>query len=74
LLSLFAAVLIGLALSVFFTYTYPVNQQTVNWTIMPANWQALRRQWEYSHAVGAGLYVGAFILLTLSLLTGRRTD
>lgn len=57
------------ALVIFFTFTYPANQQTSNWTVLPANWEALRRQWEYSHAVGAGLYFVALISLILSLLT-----
>jgi len=39
---------------------------------LPENWQALRRQWEYAHAVGAGLYVIAFIALTISALIERQ--
>jgi hypothetical protein len=61
----------ALSLIVFFTFTYPANQQTVNWTVLPDNWQQLRRHWEYSHAIGAGLYFVAFISLLLSLLVGR---
>jgi hypothetical protein len=41
------------------------------WTTLPANWETLRRQWEYSHAVGASLYFVALSALTLSLLVGR---
>ena len=37
--------------------TYRVTQQTRNWTMLPENWLALREQWEYSHAAGAGLNV-----------------
>ncbi len=61
------------ALVVFFTLTYPANQQTNNWTALPANWQALRRQWEYSHAVGACLYLVALISLILSVLVKCET-
>ncbi len=57
------------ALAIFFTFTYPANQQTNNWTVLPANWQGLRRQWEYSHAAGACLYLIALVLLILSILT-----
>jgi hypothetical protein len=39
--------------------------------MLPENWQELRRQWEYSHATGAGLYFIALITLTLSLLVER---
>ncbi|MGZ8095715.1 MAG: DUF1772 domain-containing protein [Methylosarcina sp.] len=67
-LTLTATVCIALSLIVFFTFTYPVNQQTVNWTVLPENWQELRRQWEYSHATSAGLYFVAFITLTISML------
>lgn len=70
-LTLTAALCIALSLIVFFTFTYPANQQTLNWTVLPDNWQELRRQWEYSHAIGAGLYFIAFISLLLSLLVGR---
>jgi hypothetical protein len=54
---------------VFWRYTYPVNQQTHNWTVLPEQWQELRKQWEYSHATSAGLNLIALITLTLSVLT-----
>src|SRR5215216_5502723 len=50
-LTLGAALCIALSLVIFFLFTYPANQQTQNWTTMPENWEMLRRQWEYSHAV-----------------------
>lgn len=37
-------------------------------TLVPAVWQELRRQWEYSHAVCAGLYLVAPISLIFSVL------
>ena len=70
-LTLAAALCIALSLVVFFVLTLPANRQTANWTELPENWQELRRRWEYSHAVGAGLYFLALSLLTLSLLVGR---
>jgi hypothetical protein len=54
---------------VFWTWTYPANRETGNWTSLPDNWQALRIQWEYSHAAGAVLNFVALILLILSVLT-----
>ncbi|HEY7546620.1 MAG TPA: DUF1772 domain-containing protein [Blastocatellia bacterium] len=54
---------------VFWTFTYPANQATDNWTVLPENWMELRRQWEYSHAASAGLNLLAFISLSLSVLT-----
>jgi hypothetical protein len=70
-LTLTAAACIALSLLVFFLFTYPANRQTQNWTVLPDNWEALRRQWEYSHAVGAALYFIALSALTASLLVGR---
>ena len=53
---------------VFWTYTYPTNQITNNWTTLPENWAALRRQWEYSHATSALLNVLAMISVSISVL------
>ena len=66
-----AAACIALGLAVFFTFTYPANQQTQNWTAVPDNWEDLRRQWEYAHATTAVLYFAALTLLTLSLLSRK---
>ena len=72
--ALAAALSIGLSLIVFFSITYPANQATENWTVLPAaGWEALRRRWEYSHAVGALLYFIALTSLVLSLLSVRRS-
>ena len=54
---------------VFWTFTFPANQQTSNWTMLSANWTTLRTQWEYSHAAGAVLNLIALITLISSLLT-----
>ena len=51
---------------VFWTFTFPANQQTSNWTVLPENWETLRIQWEYSHAVSAVLNLIAFIALAFS--------
>jgi hypothetical protein len=66
--TLFAVVCIALSLVIFFMFTYPANQQTNNWTTLPDHWESLRRQWEYSHAVAAGLYFLALSGLISSLL------
>jgi hypothetical protein len=51
------------ALVVFFAYTFPANQATANWTLIPDHWTTLRRQWEYAHAAEALLYFAALLLL-----------
>jgi hypothetical protein len=62
-----AAFLLALAnLAIFFGWTFPANQATQNWTVAPANWEALRTQWEYSHAVNAVLIFLAFACLLIA--------
>lgn len=68
LLALGAAALILANLVIFYFFTYPVNVTTQNWTSMPDTWEALRRQWEYSHAVNAGVTALAFCLSILAVL------
>jgi len=64
-----AAFLCALAAHVaFWTFTFPANRETSNWTVLPENWMTLRAQWEYSHAAGAVLNLVAFIMLVLSVL------
>lgn len=62
---------IALTLAIFFAWTYPANQATGNWTIIPYNWGQLRAQWEYSHAVNAVITFVALCSVTLSALTAR---
>jgi ABC-type cobalamin transport system permease subunit len=52
---------------VFWTFTFPANQQTNNWTVLPENWTTLRVQWEYSHAASAVLNLVAFVALAFSV-------
>lgn len=53
---------------IFWTFTFPVNQSTHNWTRLPEQWEELRRQWEYSHAASAGLNFIALIALIILVL------
>jgi hypothetical protein len=55
-------------LAIFFAWTYPANVATSNWTVVPETWAALRRQWEYSHAVNAIVMFSAFCALVLTTL------
>jgi hypothetical protein len=59
-------------LAFFFVFTFPANQVTNNWTEVPANWEQLRRQWEFSHAVNACITFAGFCSLTVSLLVNER--
>jgi hypothetical protein len=67
-LALAAGLLVALTLAVFFTWTYPANLATENWTRMPPDWETLRRHWEYSHAANAGLTFLALCLVVLSVV------
>jgi hypothetical protein len=63
------ACLLG-AQAVFWIFTYPANVLTANWTRPSEDWGVLRRQWEYSHAVGAGLQVAALCALLFVAIRG----
>ena len=57
--------------AIFWTWTYPANRETENWTKVPADWQRLRAEWEYSHAASAGLNLFAVAALVASLLVWK---
>ena len=57
---------------VFWVWTFPVNQQTSNWTVLPESWMALRARWEYSHAASAVLNLVALVALICSVLVRER--
>ncbi|UWU26425.1 hypothetical protein N2600_13510 [Rhizobium sp. WSM1274] len=68
MLSVAAAALIALNLVIFMIFTQPANAATENWTVQPENWESLRTQWEYSHAVNAVVTLLAFCCATLASL------
>lgn len=59
---------------VFWTFTYPANQATANWTLLPDSWRMLRTQWEYSHAASAALNLAAFVALAVAVLARSDTS
>ncbi|ANL47350.1 hypothetical protein AMC87_CH02680 [Rhizobium phaseoli] len=67
-LSVAAAALIVLNLVIFMLFTQPANAATENWTVQPDDWETLRRQWEYSHAVNAAVTLLPFGCTTLASL------
>jgi hypothetical protein len=70
-LALAAFALMAGTLAIFFTWTFPANQATANWTVAPDNWRELRTHWEYAHAAGAALTFAALCCVTLSIQTTR---
>jgi hypothetical protein len=67
-MTLLAVVCLAAVQAVFWLFTFPVNQQTHNWTVLPENWMLLRNQWEYSHATRAVLSVTGLSALLASVL------
>jgi hypothetical protein len=70
-LALIAFACIVLTQVIFWTFTYPMNAASRNWTVMPQSFEAARRQWEYSHAVNALLTFAAFVAITLAASASR---
>ncbi len=69
--ALLAFLCLAATLVVFFVWTEPANRATDYWTTVPANWRALRDQWEYSHAANAIITFAALCAATLSVLTHK---
>jgi hypothetical protein len=69
--SLLAGLILAGSLVVFCAWTYPANRATANWTVVPADWQALRVQWEISHAANAVLTFIALCCAAVSSTRGR---
>jgi membrane protease YdiL (CAAX protease family) len=62
-----SAALIAVSLGIFFTWTLPANQATLNWTTIPEDWERLRTAWEYSHAVNALINTAAFLATAVAI-------
>ena len=59
---------IAASLVVFFVWTFPTNQATNNWTVVPQNWNDLRIRWEYSHAANAAVTFAALVCVVVAVL------
>lgn len=71
LYALAALLLVLLNLGIYFLFTFPTNRATSNWTAVHADWDALRTQWEYSHAVNALVIFAAFFCLLIAAFRER---
>jgi hypothetical protein len=67
-----SAALILATLVIFFIWTFPANQVTENWTVIPQGWEALRMRWEISHAVNAILTFLALCVLAADAAALKR--
>jgi hypothetical protein len=71
-LSLTAFLCLAATQLIFWMFTYPMNVASNNWTATPEDFEAARRQWEYSHAVNAVLTFVALVTISVSVLTNKR--
>ena len=60
--------------AIFWSFIYPMNSLTENWTAMPDNFEAVRRQWECAHATSAGATLLALVLVLCAVILGSRAD
>jgi len=72
LLTLAAFLSMVAAQAVLWILSFPADRATEGWTMLPPDWPILRDQWEYSHAVGAGLELVAFVALIASVVLRER--
>ncbi len=63
--------LIAANVAIFFVWTFPTNQATNNWIVVPSNWNKLRIQWEYSHAASAVVTFAALVCVVIAVLRQR---
>jgi len=59
---------IAASLVIFFVWTFPTNQATNNWTVVPENWNELRSQCECSHAANAVVTFAALVCVVIAVL------
>jgi hypothetical protein len=69
-----ALVLLVIAQALFWLFTFPANEVTQNWTRIPEDWEALRHQWEYSHAGGAIFQLAGLCCLISALFARVRAS
>ena len=67
-----AVVAVLVIFAIFFSWIFPANQATADWTRPTEDWELLRRNWEYSHAVNALVTLLGFCSVTLAALTSSR--
>lgn len=64
--------LVAASQAVFWIYTFPMNEATAQWRVLPEDLQPMRLQWEYSHAAGAALVFLAYVACLASIFMSRR--
>jgi hypothetical protein len=69
-LALVAALLLALALVLWWVLIYPVNVELAKWVDgpVPADWTDYRARWEWGHAIIAGVEFAGFAALVAAVL------
>ena len=58
--------------ALFWLFNFPANRATDNWAVLPADWETLRKRWEYAHAASALLNLAALVALVVGWLGPQR--
>jgi hypothetical protein len=69
--SMVALVLVGAAQIVFWAIAYPANAATEGWSVVPVDFELLRRKWEYAFAAAGVLSFAGFLALVRSIGASR---
>jgi hypothetical protein len=56
---------------VFWSIAYPVSVETEGWTLLPLDFDASRRQWEYALSTGGVLSFGALVAFARAFEASR---
>jgi hypothetical protein len=55
----------------FWTLIYPLNELTRNWSVLPADFESARQQWEYAHAACFALNLMSLTAIILAVQSSR---
>lgn len=69
--SMVALVLVGAAQIVFWAIAYPANAATEGWSVVPVDFELLRRRWEYAFAAAGILSFAGLLALVRSIGASR---
>jgi hypothetical protein len=69
--SMVALVLVSVAQVVFWAVAYPVNAATQGWSVLPVDFEMLRRKWEYATAAAGVLSFAGLLALVRSIEASR---
>lgn len=69
--SMVALVLVGVAQVVFWVVAYPANAATQGWSLLPVDFEMLRRKWEFSFAAAGVFSFAGLLALARSIGASR---